>query len=167
MIPLSSIDYTQLTDAAGRNHFIGELIGAEPLEELHLLLDGKFLWPIRKPKSQWPEVPKWFEDWQSSEKRWQTFIKGMPDFKAEWRGRITTEIYRWHLRYSDTPAGGWAVIEHLRTHHCTSIWIHTFWPDKWELIAHTDGGSKLNTIIGDTFAEAACLMAVELIKPAA
>lgn len=165
MIPLSSIDYTQLTDAAGRNHFIGELIGAEPLEELHLLLDGKFLWPIRKPKSQWPEVPKWFEDWQSSEKRWQTFIKGMPDFKAEWRGRITTEIYRWHLRYSDTPAGGWAVIEHLREHHCSYLSLVTI-DSGWELYTIPKGPGE-HAIRAATVQEAACLMAVKLIKPAA
>ena len=165
MIPLSSIDYTALTDATCRNNFIGELIGAQPLQQIYLARNGTMLWPTSYDVAELDNCRENLARWQSTAKEWRSFTKATSDIDPSWRGQLTLEVHKWHRRYSEVPAGGWSVIEHLAEHHCDDVHISKV-AAGWHLSVVTKAEREFSQI-APTVQEAACLMAVKIIEPAA
>lgn len=144
-----------------RNWKIGELIGEKPLAQLYLAVEGKQLWPMAKVESELEETRKMVGEWQRCSKQWKYFMKvNAGAIRPEYRGKITVEVHRWHIRYSEVPGGGWNLIEHL----CKNgflFTIHTC-PTGWTIIATKDG--KAFRATDQSVQAAACKMILEIYE---
>lgn len=144
-----------------RNNIVGNLIGGDVIKRPYMARDGKYLWYCQITAEEAQERGKWLTEQQATEQAWARFRKDFDNrITADDRGKITIEIEEHHLRYSDTPGGGWMVIEAMRkagyaiqVSHDASSWIV--------------GTGRHNEPIGmsaPTMEEAACKLAL-LILP--
>jgi hypothetical protein len=145
---------------AQRNNLIGNLIGADPIRRPYMARDGKYLWYCPITAEEADERSKWLAEQQATEESWKQFRKDFDDrITAEDRGKITIEIEEHHIRYSDTPGGGWMVIEAVRK---AGYAVQ---------IASTGKGWKAMTIVGhdalcvrsESMEDAACQLALTIL----
>lgn len=151
-----------------RNTLIGNLIGGNVIRRPYMARDGKFLWYCPITAEEAVERSKWLAEQQATEQTWKRFRKDFDDrITAEDRGRITIEIQEHHLRYSDTPGGGWMVIEWLRGQgweHSASVAVASV-KDGWQ-VTFDDGNPHhgRRIVVSETMEDAACQVAL-LILP--
>lgn len=142
--------------ACDRNRVIARVIGAELLGQFYVYADGVRycatpLW--RDKEEEAANLEKHMRG-----KGWKTFAKdhGFQNLRPD---QVELRLCEWALRYSDTPGGGWEVIEWLKG-KCEWLWVGAT-EDGWEVIAVAHGEEDFTTSAA-TMAEAACLMALEL-----
>lgn len=163
LVPLMGWD--EMT-APERNNYIGDLIKAPPLTQLYLALDGKMLWLTPKQEKDLVEFSGWVADWQRTKKAWKQWQKTSGELLDDWRGRITVQVQRWHIRYSDTPGGGWDVVEAIGKLGW-QVKLEAVWPN-WRITCDDlspHHGRVIET--APTMQEAACLAAMRCFRPGA
>ena len=148
-----------------RNTLIGNLIGLDAIRHTYLARDGAYLWACQIPVEEAAERNQWLAGQQKTETLWKRFRRNYDKrITAEDRGKITIEIEVYHLRYSDTPGGGWKVIEAIRP-HVENIFVMSCDDGQWEVMAIPLGGGDDDvTCKAPTMQEAACELAL-LILP--
>jgi hypothetical protein len=124
-----------------RNTHIGELIGAKPMSQLYLALDGKQLWMLPKGEDDLAQMRQLVTQWQEVTTDWKRWMKNIAEIQDEWRGRITVEVANWHIRYSETPGGGWTVIEHLREKGFP-VTIYSEPANNWRILVKERAGDR-------------------------
>lgn len=152
-------------EASERNTLIGELIGAKPLSQLYLALDGKHLWVLPKTEEDLLQMRQLVAQWQESPKEFKRWTRANSDIKEEWCGRITVEVHYWHIRYSEVPAGGWSVIAALRAKGF-ALTIYSEPVDNWRVMAKSSGSraTAVNAVSANIH-EAACEVALRILAP--
>jgi hypothetical protein len=146
-----------------RNALIGKLIGGETIRRPYMARDGRYLWPCMITAAEAGERNKWLLEQQATEQSWARFRRDFDErITADDRGKITIEIEEHHLRYSDTPGGGWMVIEALQKLGC-GIEIKSLGAE-WQVVA-IDSDGDIYPAIGGTMAEAACEAAMRFFEP--
>lgn len=157
-----------------RNWTIGELLGASPMRQFWLMWN----WTFQKTDGgtltgrknlgglacdSLTEAEDWLEEAKNTKTAWKRKFpeKTSPIFDEREQVEIHEQV--WHIRYSETPGGGWDVIEFLKpkTDH---IMISTMSDGWWQIVAVPTGGEDITTEAA-TMAEAACAMAFEILKP--
>jgi hypothetical protein len=148
-----------------RNKLIGNLIGGRVIRRPYMARDGQYLWACPIHADEVPERSAWLAEQQATEASWKRFRKDFDArITAEDRGKITIEIEEDHLRYSDTPAGGWMVIEAMRP-RVQQIFVLSCDDGEWEVMAiPLDERPEDITCKAKTMQEAACELAL-LILP--
>ena len=144
-----------------RNNLVGNIIDGNVIRRPYMARDGKYLWYCPITAEEAGERGKWLLEQQATEESWKRFRKDFDKrITAEDRGKITIEIEEHHLRYSDTPGGGWMVIEAIRKAgyaiqigHDASNWI-----------VSTGRNGEPVGMSATTMEEAACMLAL-LILP--
>ena len=137
--------------ATERNHLVGETLGMEPLTQCWLGVDGKMLLRTAWDEKQKGEAAAMARMINTYDQLWSDSLADYPSLKPEMRGKLAVIVDRWHLRYSDTPGGGWEVVEWLRKRGPVNV--ASVAPD-WR-VAFGDAAAT-----APTMAEAACLMAL-------
>ena len=137
-----------------RNLMIAQLIGEPLLNQCYISFQGKkvLLTPCtEEQKEGLQEALDWY---QSSAKNWREFIKSKgPEITPEMRGKMYVEVVRWAMRHSDTPGGGWVVIEALAKRFPVSV---SKVVNGWRVAC---GNIAFDA---ETMAVAACLVAIEV-----
>jgi hypothetical protein len=153
---------------AKRNNLIGKLINGNVILRPYMARDGKYLWYCPITADEAVERGKWLAEQQATEKSWDRFLEDFDKrIMPEDRGKITIQIEEQHLRYSDTPGGGWMVIEWLRGQgweHAASVSVASV-KDGWQ-VTFDDGNPHhgRRIVISETMEDAACQVAL-LISP--
>lgn len=96
-----------------RNTLIGGLIGAEPVSQCFLAVDGKRVLITPYAEKDRGKVDAMLVALRASDELWQELKANNPQAKDEWRTQIEVEVERWHLGYSNTAGGAWMVVEWL------------------------------------------------------
>lgn len=100
-----------LLPATERNLTIAKLIGAKLLSQFYLYIDGKEYSPMPHQAHE-REKAEGLAAYAKGE-GWAEF-SAQRGLKDEWRESVEARLIEWPLRYSDTPGGGWDVIEAMR-----------------------------------------------------
>jgi hypothetical protein len=143
-------------NAFQRNWLIGEMMKAEPLRDYCLRRDGKTIGRLAVKSAE--EAESWLRIANMSLTNW---VKLMPEVPYECRAEVTIHVDSWHIRYSDTPGGGWEVIEWLRKRG--TVWLESMGLDGW-LVRHEEPDRE--TYVQEsarTMAEAACKVALRVV----
>ncbi len=146
--------------AVQRNALVGETMKAEPLYAYYVRWIGKNLAQLRVKEES--EAQSWLRIAKFSKENWKRLMDEVP-----WslREEVSVHVESWHIRYSDTPGGGWIVIEWLRARglvcvsSCSDGW-HVAFDDR-----HPHHGLTVEE--APTMAEAACLVALRVSSPSA
>lgn len=101
-------------NAAQRNHWLGELIGATPQSQCFLAVDGKPVLATPYAEKDRMKVDAALAVLKGSDASWAEFRAANTQSEDAWREKLEVHIARWHLRYSDTPGGAWELVEWLR-----------------------------------------------------
>ena len=147
-----------------RNTLIGELLGATPLQTVWLVWepkkeDGSVLG--RKHLGQLGSMPmenahEWLAAAKTSQAEWTR--RGM-EISYLLRDEVVLSEHRWHLRYSETPGGGWDVIEKLtRSGYTVQVQVSA---KDCKVIA---AGDQNFAERAPTMAEAACKVALRALS---
>lgn len=152
--------WSELT-ATERNDLIGFSIGFKPATQCWFGCGGKKLIRTAWSEEQKSAAEALCRMVQQHDQIWTESLADWPSVKPEMRGRLEVIVERWHIRYSDTPGGGWEVVEWLRTRGAVvvasagSAWRVSF-----------DYHEDRDTIIIEkpTMAEAACLVALSYFE---
>lgn len=137
---------------------VGDLIGGELFFNYFLEADGLYLWAICQPEDE-QCLQKDLDGLQSSDKQWALWKVKEPRLDDTWRRKITLSKKGHHIRYFDTPGGGWRVIEVLVERGFT-IQLQSL-AHGWKIAAALEGETQSTS--APTMQEAACLMAVKLL----
>lgn len=131
-----------------RNWLIGSLMKAEPMRAFYLRWQGKDFAQLRTKDAA--DAERWLRIAKGGELQWKTLVDEVP-----WTAReeVTIHVDEWHVRYSDTPGGGWIVIEWLRLRGAVNV---ASIGEQWR-IAHERCEVA---VTAPTMAEAACRMAL-------
>ena len=157
-----AISWPDLTDEQ-KNTLIGELIGAKPMRNIWLQWmpknkDGSLL--CKKNLGQLGDMSmEDAEEWLKSSKK----------SKAEWvrrninldwmlREEVNLTEQLWHINYSNTPGGGWIVVEALRKSF--DVLIRSI-GEEWRIDCGL--GNDSFAVKSQTMADAACQMALLLL----
>lgn len=151
--------------AAERDNLIGEMLGAEPHRNIWLV------WTIKKADGEIIGKRHIGQLGNMSMEDAEAWLVSAKKSKAEWvrrgidldwllRAEITLFEQVWHLRYTETPGGGWKAIEALRA---AGYAVQ---------IASCRGGWRVTVVVGpdpvsmvaETMQEAACQVAL-LVLP--
>jgi hypothetical protein len=101
-------------NAAQRNHFVGELIGAKPLSQCYLAAGGVRVLVSPYTEEQRGKLDAMIVALKASDDVWAEMRKANSHITDEMRDGLEVDVERWHIRYSDTPGGAWEVVEWLR-----------------------------------------------------
>jgi hypothetical protein len=156
--PFCCADEWLSMSACERNLVIAKVIGAELLGQFYVYAEGR----------QYCATPLWRDKVEEAAnleshmrgKGWKTFAKDH-GFQHLSPDQVELRLCEWAMRYSDTPGGGWEVIEWLKK-KCEWLWIGAT-EAGWEVAAVAKGDEDFTTSAA-TMAEAACLMALELFR---
>ena len=141
-----------------RNQLIGDTLGLEPLTQCWLGVDGKKLLRTRWDEKQQSEAEAMARMINDNDTLWNESLADFPSLKPEMRGKLVVIVDRWHIRYSDTPGGGWEVVEWLARHGHVRVESVN---GQWRVIfddGHPHHGRCSEH--AETMAEAACLVAL-------
>jgi hypothetical protein len=97
-----------------RNALVGDTLGFKPVTQCWFGCDGQNLIRTAWSEEQRGAAESLCRMVQLHDKLWTESLADWPSIKPEMRGRLEVIVERWHIRYSDTPGGGWTVIEWLR-----------------------------------------------------
>ena len=143
-----------------KNNLVGETLRMKPLTQCWFGYEGKKLLRTPWTEEQRKEPEALARMSQTDDELWASWLVAQPSLQPEMRGKVTVEIDRWHLRYSDTPGGGWMVIEWL--HGKGTVRIETV-ADQWRVCfddgnphhgryieaAPTDGRGGVSCLVSD------------------
>ena len=101
-------------NAAQRNHWLGELIGATPQSQCFLAVDGKRVLATPYAEKDRMKVDAALAVLKGSDASWAEFRAANSQSEEAWREKLQVHIERWHLRYSDTPGGAWELVDWLK-----------------------------------------------------
>lgn len=149
-------------DAEQRNNLVGKLIDAKPLSQLWIGWSG--IKKLQLPATN-NEIQKYREALKEIQKidiKWNPFIaKHHPTIMHFMRGQLEIIDDQWYMRYSDTPGGGWEVIEALRAKGARIVIESEL--NGWSM--RTDLNGRSYVWCGEpSIAEAACRSAVALLS---
>ncbi len=96
-----------------RNHLIGEMIKAKPLTQCFFAVDGRRVGITPYEEEKRADAEALLKHFTSNDDHWADFKKKISGAEDSWRGKITVDVERHHLRYYDTPGGAWCVVEWL------------------------------------------------------
>ena len=148
----------ETANANERNQFIGDLIGAEPLSQYYITYKGKHMAPMPYSGADKEKAEELFAF--CTGEGWNEFCKDRGILKTD-KALVGLELFRWHMRYSDTPGGGWDVIEAIRKRgffiQCRSL------SGGWEVSGSPAGTFGKICRVAPTMAEAACLLAIRCL----
>jgi hypothetical protein len=96
-----------------RNWFIGELIKAEVLSQCFLAVGGKQVLMTPYTEKDRGKVDAIVVALRASDDLWAELKTNNPQVRDKCRTQLEVKVERWHLNYSNTPGGGWAVVEWL------------------------------------------------------
>lgn len=151
-------------NAEQRNNLVGKLIEAKPLSQLWVGWRG--IQKLQLPATN-DEIQKYrdaLEELQKIDIKWNPFIaKHHPTIMHFMRGQLEIIDEQWYMRYSDTPGGGWAVIEALRAKGARIV-IESEINGTWSMRTDLDGRSFV-WCAEPSIAVAACRSAVALLSP--
>lgn len=149
-------------NAEQRNNLVGKLIEAKPLSQLWIGWRG--IQKLQLPATN-TEIQKYrdaLEEIQNIDIKWNPFIaKHHPTIMHFMRGQLEIIDEQWHMRYSDTEGGGWAVLAALKE---KGFWVRV----ETEHIGWSVRVSEEDNSIcyaAQTMAEAACKVAIKLLSP--
>lgn len=100
-----------LLPATQRNLIIAKLIGAKLLSQFYLYIDGKEYSPLPHQAHE-REQAEGLAAYARGE-GWAEF-SARHGLRDEYRESVEARLIEWPLRYSDTPGGGWDVVEAMR-----------------------------------------------------
>lgn len=104
----------------------------------------------------------WLEEARGCEELWRQRFDGSVPFLFAEEVEATEQI--WHIRYSDTPGGGWNVIEAMKSAGFSMVISSV--KDGWRVTCDDGNPHHGNSSeIAPTMAEAACKLALRRIKP--
>lgn len=108
--------WTELS-AGQRNNIIGELIGGEPIRRVEIVWkadDGKTFVLGSLPCMPIEKAKEWLDHARQSRENWEVKFDGLnhPFCLAD-QVHVREDV--WHIRYSDTPGGGWFVVRALQS----------------------------------------------------
>lgn len=144
-----------------KNNRIGELIGAEPMGTVFLARNGERLWETRYTLAELDEMQAGIAKWQSTAAEWRKFLKAAPTLDPSWRGEISLVVWKCHIRYAETPGGGWAVVEALRKRGF--LITATTSLAGWHIAARRNGDVFGHSAEAGEMHEAACLLALKAL----
>ncbi len=141
-----------------RNALVARAIKDELLGQWYLAFDGRPYHPLPHPRGHKEEADKVLAVVRSRE-FWKEHSRDHR-LPADGREKVSLKLVEWPLRYSDTPGGGWVVVEAIRA---AGYAVQ---------IATCRGGWRVTVIVGpdpvsmvaETMAEAACQVAL-LVLP--
>lgn len=139
-----------------RNWLIGEMMKAEPLRAYYLRRDGRNIGQLEVKDEG--EAKSWLNIANMSLTNW---VKLMPEVPYECRAEVAIHVETWHMRYSDTPGGGWEVVEWLRKRGQLEVMSCAL--GGWTVRLHVPSeyhGDPAET--APTVAEAACRVAMRV-----
>lgn len=136
-----------------RNQLVGDTLGLEPLTQCWIGCDGRKLLRTRWDESQKAEAEAMARMINTYDKLWNDSLADYPSLKPEMRGKLVVIVDRWHIRYSDTPGGGWDVVEWMRKRGPVNV---ASVGDQWRVAFGDDAETA------PTMAEAACLIALRV-----
>ena len=152
------LGWAEMTPAQ-RNDRVGKLIGAEPLGQYYLYLDGRESCGLpctRDEKEKAEGLVAYIRG-----KGWTKFASehGFPD---AWRKSAEARLVEWHIRHSDTPGGGWEVVQAIRTAGY-AVSVESMADGDWFIQARQS--PRVFQAAAPTMAEAACLIALKMPWP--
>ena len=141
-----------------RNERIGDLLEMKPATQCWIGIAGKRFWITPHTEEKRDEAQALIDYFTKSDKNWAFFVKEKKGACDEMRSQLEVIVERWHIRYSDTPGGGWQVVEWLRNHG--TVWVMSR-TNGWGVV-FDDGHPNHGRIdIGSaTMADAACQVAI-------
>lgn len=101
-------------NAVQRNHLIGELIGAKQASQCYLAVDGQRVLVTPYAEAEIGKVDALLVALRASDDMWENFLRANSHAAPDWREKLTVDVERWHIAYSNTPGGAWFVVEWLR-----------------------------------------------------
>ncbi len=151
--------------AAQRNHWLGELIGAAPQSQCYLAVDGKPVLATPYAEKDRMRVDAALALLKNSDEAWAEFRAANSQSADEWRAKLEVHIERWHLRYSDTPAGAWDLVNWLIEEYAAGV--VTVQVQVEGVVVSFGKGSKpaLVTAGATTLPEAVCDCVLQLKAP--
>lgn len=153
----------QALDATQRNMLIGETLGFKAITQCWIAHNGQRLLQTRWDAEQRKEAEAMCRMMQDYDQLWKDSLVEYPSLKPEMRGKLKVVIERWHIRYSDTPGGGWDVVEWLRERGAIAV---ESMQTGWAVYLRLKNGES---VVRDapTMAEAACLVALDVVEKGA
>lgn len=139
--------------ATERNHLVGETLQMKPLTQCWIGHAGRQLLQTAWDESKKGEAEAMCRMMQDHDRLWENSLADYPRLTDEMRGKLTVIVDRWHLRYSDTPGGGWVIVEWLRARGPVNV---ASVGDYWRVAF----GDEAET--APTMQEAACRMALRV-----
>lgn len=144
-----------------KNRVIGELISGTVLYNYFLQAGDAFLWSIFQPDDV-AAFERNIKRMQASNADWAAWKKDNFRLDDSMRGKITLGKSGYHIRYSETPGGGWMVVEFLRAAGY-KIQITTPSENKWAVHCQKAMHDRLVSRESDTMEMAACLLALQVL----
>lgn len=137
-----------------RDDVIGHLIEARPSTQCMVYFGTAKVLVTSYTESTRAEAEKLVQDFRTDDKLWSHIKAKHPHLSNVMRPELKVVVERWHMRYSDTPGGGWEVVEWIRrevgsVEVCSSA-------KGWKVSAIDYAGSA------PTMAEAACICALSI-----
>lgn len=156
-------------NAEQRSHTVGELMGVEKLSQCFLAVGGQRVLATPHAGRERGRVEAMLLALRASDDLWAEFRAGHSEATDDWRTQLEVEVVEWHLRYADTPGGGWEVLEYLRREGW-EISVNGA-PDAvhWFVSAGrgrvSQGGAECHRTDAEHMAEAACRLLVTIKAP--
>lgn len=158
--PTDMKPWTELTPTE-RNDLIGDSLGFTPTTQCFIGYCGEKLCSTIYTEKQLAEANEQLRKMQTAE-LWPIFKKKFTCFSPEMRGHLEIIVDRWHIRYSDTPGGGWCVVEWLNAKGDVDVLSEG--KGQWRVVFddRNPHHGKIS-IQAPTMAEAACLVSLEFL----
>lgn len=149
-----------------RNRVIASILGLELLGQWYIHCDGKPWLATPYSREQKKEAEKLFKR-AGTKRGWKVFTQahGLPETSKFEDWKLTLELVEWPLRYSDTPGGGWEVIETLRKKgfEINIRTVHNFLQFRgWKITVSEIDGAIVAALDAETIQEVACLAALKI-----
>lgn len=140
-----------------RNWLIGGLLGAEPMVQFYVKVNGAVVSQL---------TPRSLDECEAvmanlRGKHWSRFAKDY-GLSADCRQKLELHKEEWHIRYCNTSGGGWVVIEYLRKLGC-AVAIESADKAGWKVVAITRPDHRNITATCETMEEAACLALLRVL----
>lgn len=147
-----------------RNTKVGEMLQAEPMRQTWLVRttsEGKRITLGGLHLSR-DEAEIWLEHAKQSPLNWREKMGAEQPFA--FAPQVAVEEVVWHIRYSDTPGGGWIVVEAM---HAAGFAVVVQTTKSGWKVTCDDGNPNhgRSSEVAATMAEAACKLALRRLRP--
>ena len=149
--------WTKLTTTE-RNDLIGESLGFKPATQCWISYQGKGVLITASTEETRAKAEELLQYMQRPENQAFCLAK-YPSLRPEMFGKMEVTVERWHIRYCDTPGGGWCVIEWLNAKG--NVDVLSEGKGEWRVCFDDRHPHHPKiSIQAPTMAEAACLVAL-------